>query len=270
MLRSVCTLADHRAYDEVLVMLKSLSLFAKLELFVGCDRAVMERLRHEKLGNPLHLHHILPDNLTVKQGTPEFIELVNRKADILEIAVRAAGNSLFADADQLFFNAPWGIDLDRYEVALSRHMILEADEAKFGQYNAGYLGTSSVRFPDWWREKTKTSRFYEQACLEDAAGDFRVQEITMHHNFGWWRLNQCDPKRKWWRIDLPHRPLRRERLAKFQVAGDCILYDDSPLVSFHTHFLDRTTRCYQSTNRLAVELLSQSHDPRHKQILSWL
>ncbi|HZZ73502.1 MAG TPA: hypothetical protein VFE24_14715 [Pirellulales bacterium] len=270
MLRSVCTLADHRAYDELLVMLKSLSLFADLELFVGCDRVVESRLRNERLRNPLRLIPFLPENLTVKQGTPEFIQLVNRKADILEIALEGAGNALFADADQLFFGPPWGLDLETHEVCLSRHMILESDEAKYGKYNAGYLAASSRRFPAWWREKTKTSKFYEQACLDDAGQDFRVQEITMHHNFGWWRLNQCDPKRKWWRIDLPHKPQRRERLEKFRVEADRILFDEQPLVSIHTHFLDRQTRCYQSTNRLAVELLGKSTDARHREILSWL
>lgn len=270
MLTNICTLANQRAYDELLVMLKSLAQFMELDVYLGADAYVIERLQHEKIGLRIHTYELLKSGLHAKIGNDDFMQIMRRKADILEIAVREQGHSLFVDADMLFFGPIWGVDLKNHEVVLSPHYILDADEEKFGKFNAGYLGTSAVRFPEWWRNAMTTSRFVDQECLVYAPQEFTVQELTIHHNFGWWRLNQCDPKRKWWRIDLPNRPVRAQRLKNFQVAHDRILYDDKPLVSFHTHIKDRHKRSYQSANRLAVDLLSRSKDRRHQEILSWL
>lgn len=270
MIQSICAIADHRAYDELVVMLKSLSLFAQLEIYVGGDREVVERLASEQIGNRVHRHQVIPDGLLVKQGTPEFLKLVACKMDILEIALADSANTMLIDTDMIFFHAPWGVDLAQYEVALSGHMILPADEAKYGRFNAGYLGTSQRRFPQWWREQLPRSNYYEQECLNHVPNEFKTQELSIHHNFGWWRLNQCDEKRKWWRFDLPSRPVRRERLSRFGVAGDRILFQDEPLVSIHTHIKDRRKSRFQSANRLAIDLLQRSSNPRHREILSWL
>ena len=272
MIHSVCTIADSRIYDELLIMLKSLTHFASLNIYVGGDRTVVERLSHEKIANKLHVHRLLPEvaDSSIKQGQAGFRALVNCKMDIMQIALAAERNTLFVDADMVFLEAPWGLDLENYEVALSPHYILPADEFRWGRYNAGYVGTSTPAFSDWWKNAFDDSKWVEQECLVRAPRTFRAQELSIHHNFGWWRLNQCDPKRKWWRIDLPNRPVRAERLAKFRVEHDRILYDHEPLVSIHTHIKNRRKKCYQSANRLAVDLLSRSTDRRHKEILSWL
>jgi hypothetical protein len=270
LVHSICAIADHRAYDELLIMLKSLSLFAELDIYVGGDREVVERLGGERIDNPVHCHQVIPDGMVVKQGTPEFLKLVARKMDIMEIALDRSANTMLIDTDMIFFHSLWGVDLDRYEVALSRHMILPADEAEYGHFNAGYLGSSQRRFPQWWRDKLATSRYYEQECLNEAPREFKTQELSIHHNFGWWRLNQCDERRKWWRIDLPTSPVRRERLSRFRVQADRILFNDDPLVSIHTHITDRRKSRFQSANRLALDLLGRSSNPKHKEILSWL
>ena len=275
MVHSLCTIADHRVYDELVIMLKSISLFMELDLHVGGDRSVVERLPREKIRNRLRVHHFFPDGMQAEQGTPAFQQVVGRKADILEIAIAESGNGMFVDADELFFNPMWGIDFaghdfTGHEVALSHHMILPHEERKFGKYNAGYLGAATTRFTQWWREEMKTSAYYEQECLNRAPRHFKTQEISIHHNFGWWRLNRCDPKQRWWRFDRPENALSVRRRSAFSVQGDRILYEDAPLVSFHTHVKDRTTERYQVTNKLAVDLLTRSTSPKHKTILSWL
>jgi hypothetical protein len=270
LVHSICAIADHRAYDELLVMLKSLSLFAELEIYVGGDREVVERLGGERIANRVHPHQVIPDGMQVTQGTPDFIKLVVRKMDIMEIALDRSPNTMLIDTDMIFFSPLWGVDLERHEVALSGHMILPADEARFGHYNAGYLGTSLRRFPQWWRDQLATSRYYEQECLNEVPRTFKTQELSIHHNFGWWRLDQCDEKRQWWRIDLPSHPVRRDRLSRFRVEADRILFDDDPLVSIHTHIMNRRKSRFQSANRLAIDLLRRSSNPKHKEILSWL
>jgi len=267
MIHSICTIADHRAYDELVIMLKSLSLFNELTLYVGGDQTVCERLAQERFTNRLSAHVLLTDGQTPRQGSPEWLALMTKKMDILDIALAKERNTLFLDADMIFLNPLWGIDLERHDVALSQHMILPEDEARWGKYNGGYVGVGQRDFPTWWREATLASKYYEQECLVRAHERFRVQEISIHHNFGWWRLNQCDAKRKWWRFDLPNRPNRKARLANFCVERDQVLYAAQPLVSIHTHIRDWSKKGYRSANRLVHQLLSQSTDPRHREVL---
>lgn len=270
MIQSLCTIANSDSYDELLIMLRSVSLFAELNLYVAGDQEVVERLQRERLDNRLTTHRIQCRQDRVKHFDAAFMDLMLFKMEIMDVALSRDDNTLFADADMVFLDAPWGMESPGSDLWLSPHYILPEDEAKWGRFNAGYLFTGNRSFPGWWREAAPRSTYLDQQCLEEAPEHFRVQELSIHHNFGWWRLDQSDPKGKWWQLHRFRRPVRRERLSKIRVVEDRIEYDGQPLVSVHTHLLNRRKKVYQSTNRLVRRLLQESTSPKHKTILGWL
>jgi hypothetical protein len=260
-LRSICTLANGNAADELVLMLQSLDLWMPTHVFVACDRAVERRLRQLALARitlvPLQ---ILDEQLARASQADEGLwrRLMLYKMDVMELALRARGNTLFVDADMVFLAPITDVDLSTHDVALSPHMIRREDEAVYGRFNGGYVGTSRVDFAAWWRRESVRSKYMEQGCLEDAPRHFRVQRLGPHHNYGWWRLDQCGSALE-----------RLRRLAQFRVKRGVIRYGDRTLVSIHTHLL-RPARLYLITNQLVDQLLARSADPRHRALRKWI
>jgi len=77
-------------------------------------------------------------------------------------------------------------------LALSPHMIRPADERLYGKYNAGFMWFKSKEFLSMWRTFAISSRFFEQAALEDIAllAGSGLYEFPVQVNFGWWRMVQ--------------------------------------------------------------------------------
>ena len=116
-----------------------------------------------------------------------------------------------------------------YKLGVSRHNIRTYDEQQYGMYNAGFLYASDKTIPSLWREVSKTSHFFEQACIEDLVKEFCESYFVFPNtiNYGWWRLLQGKEsiqilKSKW--------SIKREQ----NCSGICI--EGEPLLSIHTHF----------------------------------
>ena len=195
---------------------------------------------------------MLPD-----QNCSEWLELMLKKTDIMDVALASHDDTLFVDADMLFLAPLNGIKTEDREVALSPHYINKADESRYGRYNGGYVWTSETIFPQWWRDNTSRSKYYEQQTLVYAAEVFSVQELRPNHNYSWWRLDQVGKAE------------RKRRRKLFKVEGKKIVYDKWPLVSVHTHILSKNQK-FASINGLTRNLLEQSKSTKHKQILEWI
>jgi hypothetical protein len=139
----------------------------------------------------------------------------------------------FLDAD-ISHLAPLPIIPETIELALSPHMIRPNDELKYGKYNAGFMWFKSNSLIATWKALGHTSRFYEQAALEDIAKTLPIDalyEFPSQVNFGWWRMQQST---------LPQKTIQ----AKFSIfRGDQsvgIRYEGKPLQSIHTHWFSTT------------------------------
>lgn len=116
------------------------------------------------------------------------------------------------------------------ELALAPHYIRPGDEAKYGRYNGGFLWIGNQELLKVWADTTHTSRFFEQAALEDVAAAAKsLYVFSIQQNFGWWRLFQNTS-----RVD--------EIIAKFGLnrrgEGIGLTYEGIPLGSVHTHFFE--------------------------------
>jgi hypothetical protein len=151
---------------------------------------------------------------------------------------------LFNDAD-ICHLGPLPTLPDDTTIALSRHMIRIHDETKYGQFNAGFLFLKTAAAADKWLAACKTSRFFEQACLEDLA-DGSHYEFPIQNNYGWWRMFQGEEspdilKRQW------------SILRKEEYAGLCV--NGKPLLSIHTHWKEMNDPITCTFNQFVLEQL---------------
>jgi len=119
-------------------------------------------------------------------------------------------------------------------VALSPHYIRESDCRLYGRYNGGYFWLRDTSLIEAWRSAGFTSRFYEQAALEDmavAAGS-GMYEFPIQVNFGWWRMFQGL---------IP--PAEVQSKFSFNRADVSVglRYNGVALQSIHTHWFDNSS-----------------------------
>jgi hypothetical protein len=166
----------------------------------------------------------------------------------------------FMDADILHC-APLPIIPDYATLALSPHYIRAADESKFGHFNAGYMWVKDQAFLDIWKAAGHSSRFFEQAALEDvarAAGP-SVYSFPPSVNFGWWRMFQS-----------PFSPPDQQK--KFSVyrpdSGIGLRYDGQTLQSIHTHWYQRDGSATHAFNQWFIQMskILKAHKPMQQLI----
>jgi hypothetical protein len=269
----VCTLANIHAIRDLRILFETLKIFQKElpEMYVFVDsesRPVVESLGYPS--EKLHIKQALEPYRGLNRREMEsrpgvhhptlFGDFTAEKAALLEWV--GEGPVFFLDADICLLgplpNIPAGC-----KIALSPHMIRQRDTDKFGIYNAGYMWVSEpVAFAKLWREACKTSKFFEQGCLEDLFATFPENEraeFGKEHNYGWWRLFQgtvsAEELLKEW-------SLSRSAPAGLTVAG-------VPLSSVHTHWHEKYDMATVTFNKTIIKYLEKvQHLPNVKKLLN--
>jgi len=138
-------------------------------------------------------------------------------------------DTLFLDSDIVIVNEIDSIDKTK-SVGVSPHYIRKKDTDRFGYYNGGVLWTNTKKVPEIWREATKTSRFYDQASIEDIVKQFPQSyfEFDEGHNMSWWRIQQAD--------ETPEKMAKYFKISKENSSEPIILYKSYRLRFIHTHF----------------------------------
>jgi len=146
------------------------------------------------------------------------------------------------------------------EVGVSPHYIKTRDEAKFGRYNGGFLWISEPKFLDVWEEATKTSRFFEQAALEDVAAAAKtVHEFPIQHNFGWWRL---------WQSEMGSTEMFSQFGFFRGASGIGLTFRGEPVYSIHTHWAEKEDYFINNFNKFILDRLGKL--ARHKPAAEFL
>lgn len=234
MLQSICTLATHDCYQELELMLYSLHLLKfELPIYILCDSRVFKKLQLcKKLFTTLKIFEFNKldkytnenrDTMTQKGIWTEFML---KKCDIIDIALEKHENTMMCDSDFIFLNK-FNINTDK-DILLSNHEVNNNISTKYGVYNGGCLYVKHKGFTKWWREETlKDTRYFEQKVLETSVKHFNHGVLGNEHNFGWWRLYM-------------HKNNNTDQLEKrFSIKNKKVYFDNTPLVSFHTHILGK-------------------------------
>jgi len=169
-------------------------------------------------------------------------DFMMEKATVMDLAFEQEESVFFFDSDICFMGQLPQIP-STVKIALSQHMIKPVDEDRYGKYNAGFLWTNDKSVPNRWRTASKSSRFYDQAALEDVVKAYNkdeIYELPIQNNYGWWRMFQStetvQTNQKRWSM------FRNETIPSVGIR-----IDGSPLLSIHTHWsetADFVTRCY--------------------------
>jgi hypothetical protein len=211
-----------------------------LDRYTGLNRAQMERL-------PGRIY------------TSLFADFCAEKPRLLRWALETESvGVLFCDAD-ICHLGPLPELPEGCQLALSPHMIREGDERKFGRFNAGFLFMGTRELTERWEAACATSRFFEQACLEDLWDSATTYEFPIQNNYGWWRLfqspNAAEIQKSFWGI------LRKGE------SHSGIVVVNKPLLSIHTHWTETKDFATRSFNLFVLDYLKKLSSLKKTQAL---
>lgn len=258
MLSNISTITTKNLINEFFILQESLRLTnPNTKIIVLCDDESASKI--EKLYN--HNIIILNDlkNLNyddIKRRGKSFLDLVLKKCDVIKYALDKFDETLFVDTDIVFLNQ---FDNNYIKnIVLSQHHIYKHDEDKYGKYNVGYMYIKDKSFPEWLHNTTLTrSKFFEQEGLIHAETDYDIDNFSMNHNFGWWRLYQTDKY--------------EERYKNFGY-GNNVFWNKEPLISIHVHMVSDGFKDIHNDKfaDLILKFLSVSKKEIHKNLYNYI
>jgi hypothetical protein len=195
----VGVLCDTYSRDYIKKSNPDLTNFLQLEFIVGLDEySDLKRDEMEKKGI--------------------WCEFMLSKATIIKHMLLKHNDTMILDGDIIIINK---ITIDNTkQVGLSPGHIPEKNVKEVGYYNGGYIWFSDVSVVDRWIQISRdSSRYFEQASLEELPKQFSYFEFEDNHNIQSWRVLLDDEKKK-----------------LFEVSNNEIMYNNKKVVSIHTHF----------------------------------
>lgn len=161
----------------------------------------------------------LTRNMMEKEGV--FLEFTLKKGNIVKHMLSKHSNVLLLDCDIIIINKIL-ITTENLskDIGLSAGHIPKKNVEEVGYYNAGYIWFSQILAVDRWIQISReSSRYFEQASLEELPKQFSYFEFEDNHNIQSWRVLLDDEKKK-----------------LFEVSNNEIMYNNKKVVSLHTHF----------------------------------
>jgi hypothetical protein len=242
---SFCTVSTNSCKHELKLLLTSLAkCHPKSKVYIVCDMPTYESIATMNNGLQLYLYVELDKytNLSRQQMTQQGIwgEFQMAKATAIEHALAYNTDTLFIDSDVIFLEPVNHIDPTK-QLGLSKGYINEDTASKVGIYNGGFLWTNQRTLPMKWRQYTKTSRYFDQASIEDLAREYIFFEFPEQYNFQSWRFIVGDTPNP----EKDFKPIRGH-----------ILYKGKRLQSIHTHFGDPR---FEQINQFFLAQLKQAN-----------
>jgi hypothetical protein len=155
------------------------------------------------------------------------------KAKIIKYALDKEKDTLFLDCDIIITNSIDDIDTTK-DIGVSPQFLKKEILDLYGVYNGGVLWVKHKQVPDDWIKFTKTSRFYDQASIEDLVNKYTYFEFEDNYNLHTWRFIHADGG---------HQEIISYITSK---NNDTIYYKNKQLKFIHTHFLEDIFKPYNN------------------------
>ena len=228
--KSICTLCTNKNINDLNYLLKSLKQFEPdIPIILLCDYVVSSVVKTKGLMKNIHIVECLNDYIDKDRENMEkegvWDTFMRFKLRCIDEALVRYKDTLYIDSDVMLLQ-PLPLVDTRKEIGLSPHGVKHDNCVKYGYYNAGYIYVNSTSFTTWWDKAIYTSKFYDQGCLEDSTKTFNYFEFDFSHNFGWWRLFECD------------NPNQVSKQFEVHPKHKHVTFKGKPLCSIHTHFID--------------------------------
>ncbi len=280
--RIVATLATKYALHDLEIFLESLQYFESQtppDLYIAVDNYVYDKFVNDKdfhhnYKGALYLIRSLEPYSALDRATMEktpgksfrtlWEDFMAEKILLLQkIFLKRADAHIYLCDSDIFFLGPLPTVPSNVKTALSPHYIRPADTNKYGYYNGGFVYTCGPSMPSYWMVACKTSRYYEQAALEDVAtytktlGPNALYEFPMQVNYGWWRLFQntlsSDVLLQQWKFHEDP-----------SATNSGIAVDNLPLLCVHTHFYETNDNVTIVFNNIVKNYLERSKQRKNK------
>jgi len=247
-----CTFATNNVKHDLRLFLYSLSYSNPASnIIIFVDSEIEKAIKKE--WNELNLNIHIVNNLnqysnkTREQMEEEKIwtDFQMIKSSLIEYSLTLLPDILYLDSDIFIINKielPMN-DKKQYDLALSPHYINKRNTNGVGFFNGGVVWTNNIDFPKKWKEYTKTSRYFDQASLEDCDKHFKTAYFGENYNFSWWRLNDSEEP--------------SSVISSYLTYNDeNVYYKNKPLIFVHTHFT-RSEPHFLKFNLLILNVLNK-------------
>jgi hypothetical protein len=258
-----CTIATNGAMKDLLALVNSMSLYMPgSRLYVLCDTETKEFVERDYFPNKIDIRWKISLNAYTNKNREQMEKekiwsdfQMEKTNSLLWAFEEGEPDVMFLDADLFILK---GIVFEGYsgeDVALSPHGIRKVFEDKYGKYNGGVFWTKNKDAIQTWRDHFVTSRYYDQACLEDVARIHSTYEFHMGYNMSWWRIFQGDQS-------------PNELVQRFSLKDDELYYGDHPVYFIHTHLYDDPNanpvvrKMTLAFNKLMVDIYTKTKDIR--------
>ena len=242
---SFCAISTYTCHNELIGLLLSLSLHHPDEtVFCLIDSKTQEVLDNmtPKIKLDIRTSVSLDRYSGMNRREMEIKGIWNdfqmSKANVIKWALSESSDTYFLDADIIILDEINYIDNSK-DIGVSPQLCAQKFLDETGKYNGGTIWVNNKNVPDDWIEFTKTSRFHDQASIEDLVKKYSYQEFDECVNFGWWRLLLVGNK--------------EQVKNNIKIVKDKLCYNNKPIKYFHTHFHDK--RFTEFNNLFIINLM---------------
>jgi hypothetical protein len=225
---SFSTLCTEQCKQELIGFLLSLSIHHRnARVYVICDNKTKQYIEESTPYPKLDIRwYIELDkysnyNRAEMESRGLWGDFQMEKANIIEKALEKETDTLLIDSDTIILDKLY-INNNK-ELGVSPQFIKDENVKEVGYYNGGMLWTNQKSLPEKWKLYTKTSRYYDQASIENLVKIYNYFEFGENYNLQTWRfILGVEPANK---------------IASYiNVKNNKVYYKDEPLKFIHTHF----------------------------------
>jgi hypothetical protein len=225
---SFSTLCTEQCKQELIGFLLSLSIHHRnARVYVICDNKTKQYIEESTPYPKLDIRwYIELDkysnyNRAEMESRGLWSDFQMEKANIIEKALEKETDTLLIDSDTIILDKLY-INNNK-ELGVSPQFIKDENVKEVGYYNGGMLWTNQKSLPEKWKLYTKTSRYYDQASIENLVKIYNYFEFGENYNLQTWRfILGVEPANK---------------IASYiNVKNNKVYYKDEPLKFIHTHF----------------------------------
>jgi len=223
---SFCTICTSHCKEELAGFLFSLSIHHPgSPVYIISDTPTEKYIKTGYIPNLkliwyIELNEFKGDRAEMER-TNTFLNFLTAKTVVMDYALLKETDTLFLDTDMIVLDT---IHVDgTKKLGVSPGFINKETAAKVGYYNAGMIWTSDKTMPEKWRHYNTTSRYFEQAAIEELCNDYSYFTFGDNHNL------------QTWRFVVGNEP-SVQIMSYIKIKKNKIMYKDKPLTTIHTHF----------------------------------
>ena len=245
---SFCTIATNNTSYELIGLLLSIGVHhPKAKVYVMCDQLTKNEILEITPRPNLQISwfieldrysHIDRKEME-RQGI--FKQFLNNKALIMKYAIQKEKDTLFLDNDIIIVNPIQDIKRGT-KLGVSRQYLVKESLEETGYFNAGMLWSCSKNVCDDWIKYTESSRYFEQAAIEQLVNKYSHFEFGEEYNVQCWR-QLFNPEKTPFEYFFS------------SVPNDNVYYKKKPLRCIHTHFRDKR---FINFNNLILQHLTKA------------